>query len=122
MPEIALPPEVASVVKRPDVRMIIGAALGGLALGLFVGIKLAGPRNWVPEATETPCAECEEREQVSAPPDLTPEQAEQLVATIAEAAGGIVKTGPGPSGRDITIIEVEGLADKVPDEVEDVQA
>lgn len=119
MAEIALPPEVVSVVKRPDVRMIIGAALGGLALGLFIGVKLAGPRTWVPEATEAPCAECEEKRQVHPAPGLTPEQRDDLIDMIAKVTDGTVIEVEGLTDPDVTVIEVEGLSDKTVADVED---
>ena len=61
-PNIKLPPEVVKLAKRPEVRLIAGAALGGLALGLYVGIKIAGPRNFTPSVkVPTPCADCAEK-------------------------------------------------------------
>ncbi len=96
MAEIALPPEVASVVKRPDVRMIIGAALGGLAIGLFIGVKLAGPKTWVPEATEAPCVECEEKRQVGSPADLAPAEVDELRRALAEALHAEIKIAGDP--------------------------
>jgi len=85
-PEIKLPPEVASLAKRTDVRMIAGAALGGLALGLYVGIKLAGPRAFVPHASEpVPCADCAEKaEAAPAPVTVAAPAPAPTVATMSE--------------------------------------
>lgn len=60
----ALPSKLPPAFKRRDVQMIAGAALLGLACGLYIGIKLARPVQWVPPVTgavAAPCADCDER-------------------------------------------------------------
>jgi hypothetical protein len=78
MTEIKLPPEVAKIAKRPDLRVIAGAALGGLAIGLYVGIMLSGPRKWVPPDAPAPCPECEEKEKGRGVEAIIPPSAEEL--------------------------------------------
>lgn len=85
----ALPTKLPPALKRKDVQMVAGAALLGLAAGLYIGIKLARPVQWVPPvgAAPTPCHDCDERnalaEQNGQFTPLTAEEKHKLVQAIA---------------------------------------
>jgi len=55
--------QVVKAAGDRKVQLIAGAALIGLAVGLFLGIKIKGPRDWVPpvDRKPEPCGPCEEK-------------------------------------------------------------
>jgi hypothetical protein len=86
----ALPTKLPPAFYRKDVQRIAGALLLGLAAGLYIGIKLARPVQWVPPETDrsTPCSDCEERlasaESNGHFEPLTPDERRQVIEAVAQ--------------------------------------
>ena len=61
--------QLQTAAKDRKVQIIAGVALLAFAGGLYLGIKLRGPQDWVPpiDAAPKPCADCAEKAAGSVP-------------------------------------------------------
>lgn len=103
-------PDATAIAQVPDklkaaagdrkVQVIAGVGLIAFGLGIYLGMKIKGPHDWVPpyELSPVPCAGCAEK------------SARPITQAVADAVGGTVVN---PGGRQLTADDLRALAEVI---------